>query len=1313
MAVVTWNVSKDANIAQRVSDGVNFGAGTGETLHIGLASGYKYRALLAFSYSFTEMVSISSAILHIETAVGPFGADPDINIHRLLASFSEGTQSSLSTSNAVTYGNAPTASASNFATLDVDTTPSTFVEVDITAMVQDALAAGVFYGVRITAADETASSDETAFFSREHGSAFDAYIVVTYDPDVAPDAPTGLSPTGGAVTTTTPTFSGTFSDANSGDTLSGIQIIVNSDTGVGSGGHGTVGVWWDSGTLTASGTSFSKVYSGPALAGNQGYNWKARTKDRSGLWGPYSAVQHFTPNTTPNAPTITLSESPTSDIKTLTPHFNITHSDPDVLETGTGYHIIVETSAGVSVWDSGDVSVSDFTTTSIVYGGTALSWQTAYRWRARTKDSNGAWGAYSGNATFTTHTAGVPISLNPTGSAVSSSIAPTFVGSRATSADTLTDAQIQLYASNGTTLIWDSASFSSGVTGSGFSKVYGGTTLSLSTTYKWRARITSSVGGVSAWSALQTFVTPSAGDPILDAPVGSGITPVTNLNFDISSSVSFNRHQINLYSDAAGTVLVTSDAPATYGSTTTKTFTYSGTLDWNTTYYWKARISSNGGSTWSAYSGLVAFTTDAAGISTQVAPGNNAWLGAPFVIDEYDDITSVTNGTSASTSLETSVFQTGIGSLKIALSGLASSGSSFSYRTVSLDLSDYGELTPFYIYSRISSLTNVSTVRLRFEFATSSDFADFDIQPSVINTWEQKSLALVTPTATGGTVDWSDVNKIGVRVVATGGGSVTANVYVDDLKIDATDPSFDGDAGADTVDTFRIRVYAADQTTLIWDTGEVSGSGSTFSKLYDGSTLTKGVIYYWQARYTKSTGPVGDYSALRPFTINADPSVATGLIPAAGDTVADTTTPHFFAQYNDLDKTTLGDAPTYMEVEVYRNSDSVLVYRLITKTSLSAATNEIYDGLSGTVKVTGAASPIVYETTYKYRVRYYDAKGARGSWTSYTTFKPSQAPTVTISSPSDGGTVASPSFAITWSVTSPGGKGQNSYRVRVIRTSDAFTVLDTEQVFSSAVTYTVPIGYLVNGEQYDLEVTTWDSDGLQATPDVNTVTADWTAPDAIQNFTVADDISISAMILQWQVSNLDPSDFREYVIYRRVAGGEWAVLTTITNQSTTTWYDYTAANTIFYEYKITQLQIVPGDVDLESGDSDIGSGAIDTDSWYVIGNDRSGEHIFELPVVSAPFTEPVQQEIFEPLGTSRKVIIRGRAMGAEGTLNLEWDTSERDTALAQIAFMKNNAGPHVLKSPFGDSWEVQFSAPNKDYQMGGHIKISISWTEIA
>lgn len=1311
MSVVNWVASKDTAIHETQG-------GNGLCHHLPVASsgpGYIMNSLIGFSYSFTGISSIDSAILWLRvgnfTHSGGVASDPDLFIYRLMASWSEGSYGATDGEIAYFYaGNetvwpGPLDTLNDFVTYDVPSnTTDTWVSVDITAMVQAALEAGVFYGIKLAPVNTGAGVDNTEFWSLQKGAAYAPYIVVSYGGNTAPNVPTGLSPTGDAIVNTIyPTLAGTFSDPDVGDTQSAVQILFYADDGT--------TLIWDSGSVAATGATFSVAYSGSALSGNTFYKWKARSRDSHGAWGSYTSLQRFKTNSLPNAPTISISESPILDLSTLVPTFNITHSDPDPGDTlAYGYRLVVQTAGGSGVYDSGDTSTSPVTTKIISYPGTALSWQTAYKWRARTQDVNGAYGAYSSWQNFTTHTTGVPTLLAPTGSAKASSLTPTLQGKQASASDTLVSAQVQVYASNGTTLIWDSGTFSSGVTATYFSKVYAGSALSASTTYKWRALVTGSIGGTSAWSALQTFVTGSSSEPVATTPLGFATTPVTNLPFTFTRGTNFNRHELFLYSDASGSTLVTSDTPVAYGATGSKTFTYSGTLAYNTTYWWKVRVSADGGTNYSAYTGLIQFTTDSTPPPTLNAPASNAWLGAPRVLDAFDNVTSYVNPANITASTEAAIFQDGRGSVKYVLSAL--NGIQESYRTVSYDLSQTGSLTPIYIYSRITSLTSITYVRVRFTFATAADFAEFTITPSAANAWEQKTLTKGAPSATGGTVNWANVTRIGMRVSTAAGVSPT--IYLDDLKIDSVNPAFDGTTqGGDTISLFRIIVYASDQTSVVWDSGDVAGASTTFAKLYAGSALTLGATYYWTARYTKTGGAVGDYAAKRPFILNTAPNAPTSLSPATGAAVT-TTTPTFTGTFTDPEQASRGDTPTVMEVEVYRNSDSVLAYTLFKDASLSAGANSTFDGDSGVLKTTGAAAPLVNNTVYQYRMRYRDSYRAIGAWSSYNTFKPTVAPTVTISSPADAGTVTSPSFAITWSGSYSGSKTQTAYRVKIVRVTDSVTIRDTGQVASTALTYTVPAGLLANTYQYDILVYVWDSDNLVSVPDTNRVTASWTPPSVITNFAGTDDPAHSSVVLRWDVSGLAAIDFRKYVIYKKLSSDtDWAIYAEITSQATIMYVDYLAANSISYDYKITQLQVVPGDVDLESDDSAIASVILDADNWFVVGSDRADDHIFELPVSSAPFTEPVQQEVFEPLGTTRKVIVRGKPLGAEGTLEIKWMDSERVTALVQVAYLKSTSGPHLLKSPFGDVWEVEFGGPGKDYQGGGHITVTLTWTEVA
>jgi hypothetical protein len=1323
MATVTWNVNKDARIADQ--GGTSLGAGASDFNPVGPYSGFLYRTLLGFSYSFSGMVEITSAILWMKSStqsyVG-FGSSPSVQARRLSSSWSEGTSVSMSGSNAVEWSNQPGVTGSESAATAMTETELTWDTVNITTIIQEAFAANSFYGLRIYASDEGNSTDVWEMCSREYSTSSDPYIVVTYSTNTAPTAPTSLSPTGDTVIQNlTPTFTATFNDPDAGEVMANYQINVYEDNGT--------TLKWDSGAIA--GSTINRTYNGPALTGNTFYKWTVRAQDDGGLWGPYQpTLSRFKVNSVPNAPVLSLVQSPTNDITTLTPTFNITHSDPDASDSlMSAYRLYVWNSAWGGIWDTGYVAVTATATKQVTYAGPALAWNSTYYWSAYTYDSNGAtYGNWGSTPAFTTHKTGVPISLDPTGGETcplsgTGKPQPTFTGARATTNDLITSVTIKLFASSDlVTPVWTYGPTATGTSSTGFSVAYpdAASTLAYGASYQWQAQVVSSIGGTSDWSALQTFVTPASGSISMTAPV----SPVTDTtpDFTFGRTVAFNAWNIVVYDSTGGGTPKWDSGTQTMTSGTTKTATYGvggtvnlATLVFGTQYKWKVRVSADSGSTWGAgFSGLVAFTMDSAGVPTLNRPASSAWLGTPAVVDSFDNITSITNGANLTATAEGTIFVTGRGSVKY--TGTFS-GTQMAYRTfgTALDLSSYGALTPIKVRSYISSLTSVTYVRIRFASTggPSTNYAEYTVTPTGTGAWEQKTVTKGSPSATAGTINWADIKYIGV--VASYAASVGPTIYIDDLLLDAIAPAFEGTtASSEVISTYRIRVYGSDQTTLVWDSGDTAGSGTTFSKLYAGTALTAGNTYYWQASYVKSSGAPGGYSSKYPFTLNSAPIVPAALVPVSGSILADSLVPVFSSTFNDNEKTSRADYPTMYEVEVIRNSDSVLVYSLLKDSGLNAGTNSVYDGEAGVLKVTGAANPIAYETEYAYRVRYRDSMGAVGSWSSYVVFKPSQSPTVTISAPASGSTATSPAVNVSWAQSSPGGKAQNSYRLLVWNADLSTVTYDSDRVYTSSASYSYPAGTLVNNTDYEFRVMTWDTDGLPSAWDVNTLTTNWSGPAAVADFIALADETYSAVRLSWAQSQLAGNAFRKYTIYRKkVTDFTWSILTEIPSISTLSYNDYMAAYDVAYEYKITQWSIVVGDADLQSGDSDLSTESLEADSWYVIGWDRNPDHIFELPVIAGPFAEPVQQEVFEPLGTSRKVIIRGKVMGAEGTLGCKWDASQRQTAIEQIDYIKSNAGPHILKSPFGDIWQVEFNGPTKDYEMGGHITINLTWTEVA
>lgn len=917
MATTTINTTKDASA---ITPGTYSWNGKDNHHPVGVFSdgSYTARSFVYFPISFTGWTAVTSATMYVRAHHPGSGihcyqsSSSTLDVYRMTSDWGEDVGSeNVWTTDSHGYSWSSRAGAyttSNGASASFLESDGTWYSVNITGIVQDWFAGSANYGVILKNSNESSHVYGMEFYTREGGYA--PYVVINYSTNTAPNAPISLAPTGGAVINSlAPTFTGTSSDPDAGDSMGGYQIQVynNAETTL----------IWDSGTIAAAGaTTFSKTYSGAALTGNTFYTWRARTYDKAGAWGPYSAFQQFKVNSPPSAPTVSISGT-ASDETTLTPVLYVTHHDPDPSDGSMhGYRVLVyRTSDGAVMWDTGNTSVTPTTTLSLTYAGPGLAWQTAYHFYAYTEDSNGAWGPWSSSFSFTTHSTGVPVSLSPSGGGASSGLAPTLAGSRGSSADTLTSANVQVYDSTGTTLIWDSGTFTAGVTSTAFSKAYGGSTLAYATTYTWRARVTGSIGGTSAWSALQTFVTPASGSPVQTAPVGSPITTLTP-SVQFSRTASYNAYQLVFY-EANGSTVHWSSGTVGVTSTTSTTITYAGTaLLWNSTYQWKVQLSSDGGSTWgSGWSGLVSFATDSAGLPTLTAPADGAWL------------------------------------------------------------------------------------------------------------------TTLTPTFTGTT-------------------------YSAESAVD-----------------YRILVYAADQTTLVWDSGDVAQTAATsFSAVYGGVTaLTYGATYYWQARYTKSTGPVGNYAALQSFHINAIPSMPGTLLPATGAIIQDSLLPTFTSTFVDADITNWGDTPSKLEIEVYRQSDNVLFGAFNTTTGLIAGSNDLaYPSVGVTA--------LVYETVYMWHARYTDSQGAAGPWCSYQTFKPSQSSSITITAP--GATITSPKVTATWTFSSPGSKSQQQYRLTITDNATLVTVYDSGWVTATAGTHTVPAGYLINGETYAFAIDALDTDGI-------------------------------------------------------------------------------------------------------------------------------------------------------------------------------------------------------------------------------------------
>lgn len=1311
MAIKTFYASKDALMGRDVGSSGS-GGWNGKDNHnfVGFDGTYRVRSLIYFSIDFSGMYSITSATLYLITSTNnnnhtiQTSPPTDLNIKRVTSDWSEGAQEpgegNFSSSMSWNWGNMnDKTSTSNQVTVSIDQDADGSEEsIDITDIVNDWFSGIPNRGIMLqNASSEISNSAKSLLFrSRQASQADSPRLVIDYVVNSAPNAPTLNSPQPGeVVNSATPTFSVTRNDPDENDYITAVRtqafnaghtynwstttssgpavgtmrfnhatyssatqlfvnetdadglnastdltawsnvnvLIANADgskyiygatgTGVDNGTHRTFpyvpssssGIPFSDGevvylmpsatiifgiavadnTVNISGSPTSVSVPGMSnVAGNMNYMWRAWTADRGGLWSPPSAFSIFRTNTPPTAPTVSVAPLPLTAVPTSTPTITLTHNDNDINDNKMhGYQILVEgeSSPGVadwtSAWDSGQIDTSASPTTTKAVSSSALPYNKSYRVRARTKDSNDAWSPFSNNIAFSTYGTEAPISLNPSDGG-SAPATPTMSGERGSASYAITSYQIEVYSDDLQTLMWDSGTLSSGLSTGGisFSTTYAGSTLTVGSFYKWRVRVTSSLG-TSDYTSFQRFQISDATVPTLSVPITTGISTITP-TFTGSRAASFNAFQYQLYPSTAssaipGTPLYDSGTQTAtigaggLGTQFTKVYPGSPAIEWGAVYKWRARVSSDAGSNWSDWSGMASFTTLAAAIPTLTSVGGVSYPTHPWTTD------------------------------------------------------------------------------------TTPDF------------------------------------------VITRGAS-------------------------DTIDLAQVRVYNATGTTLIWDSGMVNVANATTATItYAGTTLTGG-RYTWDARYTAATsGAVGGYATKASFTINSAPNIPINLSPAPDTIVADTLLPAFYATFSDPDTETLEDTPLSWDIEI-EEDDGTPVETITVSSGLSIGQN-MYQYL-----VTDTT--LAYNQEYRWRTRYQDSKSAYGSYSAWTSFILRESPNGTIVVPSDGSIVNVVNPQIRWEYDSV--VTQQKFSLDIDRTDSSGAKISdvySAMVVSSLQEYTVPSGYLKDNEYYNISLTVYDDDNTpDPTPSTVNVLVEQNPPDAVTGLSPT---SYSSGIgLEWDIATMKTSPvvhkFVAYRIYRRLVGDiEWQQIGEVLTISNSTYMDYYAGNNVTYQYRVTVVVTVANasSVEIESPD-DVDGGSFcealaEIDSWSLVGADRSQEHILVLPVTDENHNRVVQQETFETLGSNRKVILRGFVLGHEGSITCTWTDNlvaleydpqrfYKESVIGRrlLDYITANKGPHILKSPFGDVWDVEFAGPQYQWGPGGNLEVTLEWVEV-
>ena len=327
-----------------------------------------------------------------------------------------------------------------------------------------------------------------------------------------------------------------------------------------------------------------------------------------------------------------------------------------------------------------------------------------------------------------------------------------------------------------------------------------------------------------------------------------------------------------------------------------------------------------------------------------------------------------------------------------------------------------------------------------------------------------------------------------------------------------------------TADLLQYRV----QGNSTWT--DVAGDFTTKTVTATGLTANQDYTFEVRARHKAS----GAYSAIKTVLAHTgfpQPLQPSNLAPAGGKGIS-TLTPTLSWQYN----ATSPDVQSAYEILIKKQSDGSTVYD----------SGKITSGV-GSAAI--PASTLAWNTNYLWQVRTWSGTGIQGAYSDQVLFKTSQAPVVTITSPTAQQSVTTDAPIISWTYADPEGTAQTAFSVTVERIT-AFGQTSGEVVFqtsvsnSNATSYLLPASSLSNGNKYLVTVTATDSDGVVGTSTKREFQVVFVAPPA-PNITT--ELSENMLFNRINVSTNKPADDAfdtDYIkIYRRVVGTiDWEYL---------------------------------------------------------------------------------------------------------------------------------------------------------------------------
>lgn len=536
-----------------------------------------------------------------------------------------------------------------------------------------------------------------------------------------------------------------------------------------------------------------------------------------------------------------------------------------------------------------------------------------------------------------------------------------------------------------------------------------------------------------------------------------------------------------------------------------------------------------------------------------------------------------------------------------------------------------------------------------------------------------------------------------IRIGAADGPVWGPGTKIDDLSPDlyVSDPT-EGD-----VDQARVRIYGDQGVTLLHDSGVVEDTAAAYVVVsIPAGVLENGMNPHAEAAVRLSgNANIGPFSQKAQSHVNAKPGAPYPVTVSGGQTVLRSDgvwvttdpTPDLLFPFRDVDLD-LGYTESMERQEVEIRDDAEAAF----------GASPYIDDTDPSETFTSPA--LTVEETFDFRARVDDAAAARSDWSDRVYVKYSAAPTLTDVTPADTDIItdATPTFVGTYGHT--GGVAEASRRL--ILYSGQTIIYDSGEQDPGDIT--VPAGTLAdfNAVDLDYELISTNEDGLTVTV-AGTITTDFTVPAALTGLVITQDDVEPALLIEWDAS-AEPN-FESVNIYAKTEGGQFRLVTTVTDPDATAYMYRGAAHNRETVVRLTQSN---GFAESEAIE---GSATLEVDGYWI----KRPSVATLLPSSTTDIKgrtqhgagdTQVQIEQLVALGRTDKLLLTWGVTGYEGGFSL----LTKDRALVDLLrSYKDNGLVVIVSTPYGASRYVRFTAVTDHDQPGGWIDVAVSYIEVS